>query len=67
MLLFFSFGKKQKYLGPGEMRTCPNCHNTTQWTRMREFNQLSIFFIPVARWKRRRFEVCGICGAAAAV
>jgi hypothetical protein len=31
---------------------------------MREFRQLSVFFIPIARWKRRQLEICGICGAA---
>ncbi len=30
---------------------------------MREFKQFTLFFIPVARWSRRQFEVCGICGA----
>jgi len=23
-----------------------------------------VFFVPVARWKRRQLEACGICGAA---
>ena len=64
MLLFiFGYGIKQKVLGPGDIRTCPRCHNTTQWTRMSEFKQVSLFFIPVARWGRKEFEVCGICGA----
>ena len=67
VLLLFGFGTKQQHLGPGETRTCPRCHNTTQWERMREFRQFTVFFIPIARWKRRRFEVCGICGTAVAV
>lgn len=68
MVFFFIFGygPKQKYLGPGDVRTCPRCNNTTQWARMREFKQLSLFFIPVARWKRREYEVCGVCGDAVA-
>lgn len=66
MLLFFGFGTKQKILGAGQVRTCPRCHNTTQWTRMRQYRQASLFFIPVARWKRRTFEVCGICGTSVA-
>jgi hypothetical protein len=33
---------------------------------VREFKQLSVIFVPVARWKRREFELCGICGAAVA-
>ena len=65
MLFFlFGYGTKQKYLGQGAVRTCPRCHNTTQWKSMREFKQFTLFFVPVARWKRRQFEVCGICGTA---
>ncbi|WP_372507953.1 zinc-ribbon domain-containing protein [Mycobacterium barrassiae] len=67
MLFFiFGFGTKQKPLGAGAVRTCPRCHNTTQWMRIREFRQFTLFFVPVARWKRRQFEVCGICGTAVA-
>lgn len=63
MLFIFGFGTKQKLLGAGEVRTCPRCHNTTQWTRMRQYKQFTLFFIPIARWKRSQFEACGICGA----
>lgn len=65
VVLFFlvGYGAKQKYLGAGEVRTCPRCHNTTHWMRMREFKQFTLFFVPVARWQHRQFEVCGICGA----
>lgn len=66
VLFVFGYGTKQKFLGAGHVRTCPRCHNTTQWTRMREFKQFTLFFVPVARWKRRQFEVCGICGTAVA-
>jgi hypothetical protein len=31
---------------------------------MREFKQFTVFFVPVARWKRRQLETCGICGVA---
>ncbi len=62
VFIIFGLGTKQQQLGPGGTRACPNCHNTTQWTRMREFKQLTVFFVPVARWKRRRLEACGICG-----
>jgi len=67
-VLFFivGLGTKQKPVGAGAVRTCPRCHNTTQWTRMREFKQFTFFFVPLARWKRRQFEVCGICGTAIA-
>ncbi len=64
MFFIFGFGTKRRNLGPGGTRTCPRCHNTTQWLRVQEFKQLTVFFVPVARWKRRSLEVCGICGTA---
>lgn len=67
MFLLFGFGTKRKHLGPGATRTCPNCRNTTRWSRFRQYRQFSLFFVPVARWKRRELEVCGICGAAVTV
>jgi zinc-ribbon family len=64
MFLLFGFGSKRKALGPGDTRTCPRCHNTTQWARMKQYKQFTVFFIPVARWKNQHFEECTICGAA---
>ena len=66
VFFLFGYGSKQKFLGDGQTRTCPRCHNTTTWSRMDEFKQLSVFFVPVARWKHRRYEICGICGTAVA-
>lgn len=62
----FGYGAKQQVLGAGEVRTCPRCHNTTQWSRVKEYKQFTLFFIPVARWNRRVFEMCGICRTAVA-
>ncbi len=67
MFLLFGFGTKQKHLGPGAVRTCPRCSNTTQWARIRQFRQFSLFFVPVARWRRQTLEVCGVCGTAVEV
>ena len=67
MFFLFGYGTKQKHLGPGRTRTCPRCSNTTQWQRMREFTQFTVFFIPIARWRRREYEICGICGTAVEV
>jgi hypothetical protein len=64
VFLLFGFGTNQKQLGPGDSRTCPRCHNTTVWTRVQECRQFTLFFIPVARWRFRDLEACGICGSA---
>lgn len=63
MFIFFGYGTKRQDLGPGETRRCPRCNNTTQWERLLQFQQVTVFFIPVARWKHRHLEICGICGA----
>ncbi|MCF6509731.1 zinc-ribbon domain-containing protein [Blastococcus sp. MG754426] len=67
MFLLLGFGTKREHLGPGATRTCPNCHTTSRWSRVRQYRQFSLFFVPVARWKRRELEVCGVCGAAVEV
>ena len=67
LFLFIGYGTKLKLLGELAERTCPRCHNTTQQTRMREFRQFTVFFVPVARWRRRLFEVCSICVTAVEV
>ncbi|MDK3257538.1 zinc-ribbon domain-containing protein [Blastococcus capsensis] len=67
MFFLFGFGTKRRDLGPGEVRTCPRCGNTSRFTRIRQFRQFSVFFVPVLRWKRRQLEVCGICGTAVPV
>jgi hypothetical protein len=67
VFLLFGFGSKERVLGPGAVRTCPNCANTTTWTRVRVVKQVTVFFLPIARWGRRQLEICGICGATAEV
>ncbi|MFD2094304.1 zinc-ribbon domain-containing protein [Blastococcus deserti] len=64
MFLLVGFGTKQRHLGPGSVRTCRRCGNTSQWARVRQVRQFTLFFLPVARWGRRELEVCGICGNA---
>ncbi|AYJ48056.1 zinc-ribbon domain-containing protein [Rhodococcus sp. P1Y] len=64
MFFLFGYGSKQKQLGPGQTRMCPRCNNTTQWARIRQYKQFTVFFVPVARWGRRQLEQCGICGTA---
>nr|WP_211660681.1 zinc-ribbon domain-containing protein [Modestobacter muralis] len=67
VFFLFGFGTKQRDLGPGAVRTCPNCGNTSTWARVQESRQLTVFFVPVARWGRRQLEVCTICSTAVEV
>ena len=67
VLFIFGYGIKRQHLGAGVTRTCPRCHNTTQWARIRQFKQFTFFFVPLARWNRRQLEECGICGTVAQI
>jgi hypothetical protein len=67
VFFLFGFGTKEQDLGPGAVRTCPNCGNTSTWARVRMVKQITVFFVPIARWGRRQVEVCGICGTAVEV
>jgi hypothetical protein len=62
LFLLFGAGIRLKDLGAGHERTCPRCHNTAAWSRVRRFHELTLFFIPVARWGRQELEACPICG-----
>ncbi|WP_026373229.1 zinc-ribbon domain-containing protein [Agrococcus lahaulensis] len=64
MFFIFGFGPKQEEVGPGLTRTCVNCNNTAVWRRIRESKRFTLFFIPIARWGKREFEACPICGYA---
>lgn len=61
--LLFGLSTRLKPLGAGSLRECARCHNTTRWSRLRRYHQLTLFFIPVLRWRREEIEACPICGA----
>jgi len=61
MFFFFGWGERVKDLGEGASRTCPRCGNHSVWRRVRRSKQVTVFFIPVARWGRRDQETCTIC------
>lgn len=58
----FGGGVKQKAMGSTSQRNCPRCHNTTPWIVYDTTKYFSLFFIPVARWGKRYFISCPICG-----
>ncbi len=68
-MFFFLFGleDRPKALGDGAARTCPRCHTTTTWDRLRLRRQVTFFVVPVLRWGRKEVEVCPVCFEAVAV
>ncbi|MBI5106556.1 MAG: zinc-ribbon domain-containing protein [Solirubrobacterales bacterium] len=60
----FGWGDRLEPLGAAELRTCPRCHNTTTWQRLRRTHRVTLFFVPLLRWGRRELEACPVCGEA---
>lgn len=58
----FGGGTKARRLGSTRRRECPRCRNTEPWTVIETSKYFSAFFIPIARWGRRRIACCPICG-----
>ena len=57
-----SVADREKVLAKGIERGCLECLRTTPHVLVEERRQLSIFFLPVWRWNRRFYLVCGGCG-----
>ena len=60
--LIVSVADRDKVLAEGIERGCLKCLRTTPHVLVEERRQLSIFFLPVWRWNRRWYLVCGGCG-----
>ncbi len=63
--LIFGGGIRLRALGDGQARTCERCHNRATWARFKRYHELTLFFLPVARWGRSELEACPICGTQA--
>jgi hypothetical protein len=62
--LIVSVADREKVLARDVPRDCLQCLRTTPHVLVEERRQLSIFFLPVWRWNRRFYLVCGGCGQA---
>jgi hypothetical protein len=46
---------------------CPNCRNHGHFHLYEVAKKASVFFVPVAKWGRKYYMVCGVCEAAVEV
>jgi len=60
--LIASVADREKVLARNLPRNCLQCLRQTPHVLVEERRQLSIFFLPVWRWNRRWYLVCGGCG-----
>ena len=62
--LIMGVADREKVLAEGLARDCLQCLRRTPHLVVEERRQLSVFFLPVWRWNRRWYLVCGECGRA---
>jgi len=60
--LIVGVADREKVLAKGIECGCLECLRTTPHVLVEERRQLSVFFLPVWRWNRRFYLVCGECG-----
>ncbi len=60
-MLIFGWGGNCKIMGEVGFIDCPNCNNTASWQVVETSKRASLYFIPVAKWKRQYFCVCPVC------
>lgn len=64
MLFVAGWGHSMEILGAGYPLDCPNCHNRTTWLVGYTSRRASLFFVPVAKWRREYWMYCPVCSAA---
>lgn len=63
MILIGGWGKKSKKIADAGLLKCKNCNNTASFEVRELANTASLFFVPVAKWNKKRYLVCPICEA----
>lgn len=53
--------KKLAYLG---IAKCGNCKNWVHFNLFEVANKVSVYFVPVAKFNKKYYMVCGVCNAA---
>lgn len=62
-MIIFGWGKKSKKIADVGLMRCKNCNNMTVFELRELSNKVSIYFIPVAKWKKQNYLVCPVCDA----
>jgi len=61
------WGKKAKQLAYCGIIKCGNCKNYSHFLLFEMATKISVFFVPVAKFSRKYYVVCGLCEADAEV
>lgn len=57
------WGKDNKKIAEAGIRRCDNCNNYTTWEIYKTSKKTTLYFIPIAKWKKKYFLVCTTCNA----
>lgn len=63
MIILYGWGNRSKKLADAGYLTCGHCNNVSWFTIIYLASEFNLYYIPVARWNRRYYMVCGICSA----
>ena len=62
-MLIGGWGKKSKKIADAGLLKCKNCNNTAVFDVRELANTASLYFVPIAKWNKKNYLVCSICGA----
>jgi hypothetical protein len=66
-MILFGWGKGSMSLGEGFVHTCHNCGNTNRFHVVEQSRNVTLYFLPVAKFAYQYFYVCPICSCGAQV
>ena len=66
MFLLFGFRTRDRVVSR-RLMVCEVCGVNAGQALVKRSTKFTLFFVPIARWKRQQFEVCGVCGTTVAV
>jgi len=62
--IVFGWGKKGKPLGFAGVEKCPHCKNWSPFTLYEMSSNVRLYFVPVAKFNKKRYLVCSTCDTA---
>ena len=60
-MIIVGWGDKEKVLGETYQIDCPNCKNEVVMDVIETSKRISLYFVPVAKWKKQYFMLCPVC------
>jgi len=63
-VIIVGWGDKLKILGEAYLIPCSNCNNKVVWQVVETSKKVSLYFVPLAKWKKQYFLMCPVCNDA---